>query len=44
MGDSDDLLSLRPVMLATDGPSVRARRIVSRLIGEEQPSDRVAAG
>ena len=43
LGNSDDLLSLRPVMLATDGPSVRARRIVSRLIGDEQPGGRVAA-
>ena len=43
MGNSDDLLSLRPVLLATDGPSVRARRIVSRLISEEQPGGRVAA-
>jgi vanillate O-demethylase monooxygenase subunit len=43
LGNTDDLLSLKPVLLATDGPSVRARRIVSRLIGEEQPSSRVAS-
>jgi phenylpropionate dioxygenase-like ring-hydroxylating dioxygenase large terminal subunit len=44
MGDTDDLLSLKPVLLSTDAPSVRARRIVLRLIGEEQPTARVASG
>jgi len=38
MGDTDDLLALKPALLATDSPSVRARRIVLRLISEEQPS------
>lgn len=44
MGDTDDLLSLKPVLLSTDAPSVRARRIVLRLIGEEQATKRVASG
>src|SRR5262245_28768968 len=43
MGDTDDLLSLKPVLLNTDGPSLLARRIVSRLIGQEQSSGRVAS-
>jgi phenylpropionate dioxygenase-like ring-hydroxylating dioxygenase large terminal subunit len=44
MGDVTDLLSLRPVLLATDGPSVRARRIVLRLLEEEETANlRVAS-
>jgi vanillate O-demethylase monooxygenase subunit len=40
MGGTTDLLSLKPVLLTTDGPSVRARRVLLRLMGEEQPSVR----
>jgi phenylpropionate dioxygenase-like ring-hydroxylating dioxygenase large terminal subunit len=43
MGDTDDLLSLRPVLLSTDAPSVKARRIVQRLLALEHPMDRKAA-
>jgi vanillate O-demethylase monooxygenase subunit len=42
IGNSDDLLALKPVLLATDSPSVRARRIVLRLLREEQPNMQVA--
>ena len=35
-GDTDDLLSLKPVLLSTDAPSVRARRVVLRLVADEQ--------
>jgi phenylpropionate dioxygenase-like ring-hydroxylating dioxygenase large terminal subunit len=44
MGDTDDLLSLRPVLLSTDGPSVKARRVIQRLLKEEQPAGRMASG
>jgi phenylpropionate dioxygenase-like ring-hydroxylating dioxygenase large terminal subunit len=43
MGDNDDLLSLKPVLLSTDSPSVRARRIVLRLINEGQSVASAAA-
>ncbi|MEW6436361.1 MAG: aromatic ring-hydroxylating dioxygenase subunit alpha [Pseudomonadota bacterium] len=36
MGSTTDLMSLKPVLLTTDGPSVRARRLVQRLIDEER--------
>jgi vanillate O-demethylase monooxygenase subunit len=42
-GDTDDLLSLKPVLLSTDGPSVRARRTVLRLVEQEQVSKRSSA-
>lgn len=42
IGDTEDLLSLKPVLLATDSPSVRARRVVLRLLREEQPKVQVA--
>jgi vanillate O-demethylase monooxygenase subunit len=44
MGDTTDLMSLKPVLLKTDGPSVRARRIVQRLLDEERASMRTLAG
>jgi len=43
IGDTDDLLSLRPVLLSTDGPSVKARRVVQRLLALEQSSSQKAA-
>lgn len=36
MGETTDLMSLKPVLLTTDGPSVKARRIVQRLVDEER--------
>lgn len=36
IGATSDLLSLKPVLLTTDVPSVRARRIVLRLLEEER--------
>jgi vanillate O-demethylase monooxygenase subunit len=43
IGETDDLLSLKPVLLSTDAPAVRARRMVMRLIGEENSAGQVAA-
>jgi vanillate O-demethylase monooxygenase subunit len=43
VGGCDDLLALKPVLLATDAPSVKARRIVSRLLSEEQARAQAAA-
>lgn len=42
VGEADDFLSLKPVLLATDGPSVQARRIVLRLLREERPGTQAA--
>ena len=39
-GDTDDLLSLKPVLLSTDAPSVRARQIILRLVEQEQSNMR----
>jgi phenylpropionate dioxygenase-like ring-hydroxylating dioxygenase large terminal subunit len=44
IGDTDDLLSLRPILLSTDGPAVKARRVIQRLLKEAQPTGRVASG
>lgn len=35
MGENTDLLSLRPVVLPTDQPAIRARRIVTKLLKAE---------
>jgi phenylpropionate dioxygenase-like ring-hydroxylating dioxygenase large terminal subunit len=43
IGDTDDLLSLRPALLSTDGPSIKARRVIQRLLKLEQPEGQMAA-
>jgi len=43
LGDNTDLMSLKPVLLTTDGPSVQARRVVQRLLEEERRGSRPVA-
>jgi phenylpropionate dioxygenase-like ring-hydroxylating dioxygenase large terminal subunit len=43
MGDTTDLMSLKPVLLTTDGPAVQARRVVQRLLDEERAGMRTLA-
>jgi vanillate O-demethylase monooxygenase subunit len=42
MGETDDLVGLHPIMLEPDEPAIRARRILARMIAEEQLKTAVA--
>ncbi len=43
MGEINDLLSLRPVLLASNVPSVRVRRIILQLLEGESSTLRAAS-
>jgi vanillate O-demethylase monooxygenase subunit len=42
MGSATDLISLKPVILASDNAAIRARRIIRKLLREEVPAGRIA--